>query len=461
MSHEPVNLQLSVEDQEELFEKAPETDTTEDAETASENPVEMESAAAERERRLTFVRDINTKIGDLENNILLLTEAFGESQEALQSSLKGLYKRSEDTAVELSSVCKQMEKSTRAHAETAKAMESRLQSSITVLHDQLGQTGSVLQLQQDRLDALESDHESLLQMQEKMSAETRQQLQVHRTHIDGLNALHREQKQSLEDLTGNLDGLNNRAGALADQLHELSAATMADRLLSNKRFRLGARVIAGVFVVSFGAQAYLHWHPVVPSSVQTQITDIKTAESREAAKQVQVESGQVALQKKMDALEAKVAQQSQNIATLYAEAERTTAALAHVQDSQSQLKKRVNTFTKSTDDSDTQNGSQVPVLHDTAWLDGLPGTHFTIQMLSGSRLESLSAYVQKHASVLQHESLAYAKKNSRGNTWYSLTYGDFSTRQEADHALAALPASMRQNKPWIRTIGSLQHFGVR
>ena len=44
----------------------------------------------------------------------------------------------------------------------------------------------------------------------------------------------------------------------------------------------------------------------------------------------------------------------------------------------------------------------------------------------------------------------------QGKGWYDLVMGPYDSRPEAQAAIDQLPEAVKANKPWVRTVGSLQ-----
>lgn len=70
----------------------------------------------------------------------------------------------------------------------------------------------------------------------------------------------------------------------------------------------------------------------------------------------------------------------------------------------------------------------------------------------GSRSESnIQALVREGGGEYR-----YFKKMHQGQPLYVLTYGSFATRDAAQAAVKTLPAKLQANKPWPRTLASIQ-----
>jgi DamX protein len=77
-------------------------------------------------------------------------------------------------------------------------------------------------------------------------------------------------------------------------------------------------------------------------------------------------------------------------------------------------------------------------------------THpYTIQLTNGSNKEQIMQFIKKHN--LQNKA-TYHQDTHNGKVSYSVVYGSYKTREEAQKALSNLPASVRAQKPWIKTM---------
>jgi len=92
-------------------------------------------------------------------------------------------------------------------------------------------------------------------------------------------------------------------------------------------------------------------------------------------------------------------------------------------------------------------------IRDTSWVVSQPPDRYTIQVL-GTENEVLLRHQIKRGGLL--DKVAYYKKSRDGIPWYSLIYGSYASRAEAQSAAQGLPPSLSKGKPWIRKIGDIQ-----
>ncbi|HVV68326.1 MAG TPA: SPOR domain-containing protein [Gammaproteobacteria bacterium] len=81
------------------------------------------------------------------------------------------------------------------------------------------------------------------------------------------------------------------------------------------------------------------------------------------------------------------------------------------------------------------------------------GHYYTIQLLGASNKDTLNNYINTYH--LQGKTTYYQTKH-QGKTWYVLVYGNYQTHDEAQAAIASLPAAVRAKKPWVKLIGNAE-----
>lgn len=87
-----------------------------------------------------------------------------------------------------------------------------------------------------------------------------------------------------------------------------------------------------------------------------------------------------------------------------------------------------------------------------ASLKGAPSNHYTLQLSSASRSDSLNAYAKKQN--LAHYWVYETTRN--GKPWYVLVSGSYSSSAEAKRAVSTLPADVQAKNPWVRPMSQVQ-----
>ncbi|MBJ7222965.1 MULTISPECIES: SPOR domain-containing protein [unclassified Brenneria] len=81
-------------------------------------------------------------------------------------------------------------------------------------------------------------------------------------------------------------------------------------------------------------------------------------------------------------------------------------------------------------------------------IQSAPASHFTLQLSSASRSDTLQAYAKQHN--LTHSWVYETKRD--GKPWYVLVSGVYASSSEARRAVATLPADVQAKKPWVKPI---------
>jgi DamX protein len=89
-----------------------------------------------------------------------------------------------------------------------------------------------------------------------------------------------------------------------------------------------------------------------------------------------------------------------------------------------------------------------------AWLLKQPGNRYTLQLLGSRHKQPILDYIRRNK--LDRERCAYYQGSFKGGEWYVLVYGVFSSRTAALAARNELPARVQKEKPWARTLASIQ-----
>lgn len=97
---------------------------------------------------------------------------------------------------------------------------------------------------------------------------------------------------------------------------------------------------------------------------------------------------------------------------------------------------------KNTSAASNNNGS----------LTSMPGSHFTLQLSSASRSDTLNAYA-KQQKLTNYQ--VYETKRD-GKPWYVLVSGNYASSAEAKRAIGSLPADVQAKKPWVKPVHQVQ-----
>ncbi|HDJ1440976.1 TPA: SPOR domain-containing protein [Serratia rubidaea] len=85
-------------------------------------------------------------------------------------------------------------------------------------------------------------------------------------------------------------------------------------------------------------------------------------------------------------------------------------------------------------------------------IQSAPASHFTLQLSSASRSDTLNAFAKQQK--LSNYSVYQTTRN--GKTWFVLVSGVYASSGEAKRAIASLPADVQAKKPWVRSVRQVQ-----
>ena len=83
---------------------------------------------------------------------------------------------------------------------------------------------------------------------------------------------------------------------------------------------------------------------------------------------------------------------------------------------------------------------------------GMPDTHYTVQLIAMKTREELDQFARRHGL----KGTLAARVEREGELYYVLLLGVYEVFEEAQTAVAGLPAPVHEAKPWIRPLRSLQ-----
>jgi DamX protein len=81
---------------------------------------------------------------------------------------------------------------------------------------------------------------------------------------------------------------------------------------------------------------------------------------------------------------------------------------------------------------------------------------YTIQLLASRDKNQLSQLAKRFSGIGQ---VKIQQFESQGVTWFILTKGDYTQRQQAKNAIQSLPKELSAFKPWVRTMNNLKSVG--
>ena len=89
------------------------------------------------------------------------------------------------------------------------------------------------------------------------------------------------------------------------------------------------------------------------------------------------------------------------------------------------------------------------ILADEKALLALPASNYTLQLLGAREKESIERFLRAYSKLDGVRSFATLFK---GKPWYVVVYGSFSDRKQAVAAVKTLPARLKKQRPWARSM---------
>lgn len=79
--------------------------------------------------------------------------------------------------------------------------------------------------------------------------------------------------------------------------------------------------------------------------------------------------------------------------------------------------------------------------------------HYTVQLIAMANVDALKQFATANQLAGQ---LNYVRVSRQGKDWYVAVYGQYASAAEAHAAIQQLPQSVQDQKPWVRSIASVQ-----
>ncbi len=87
------------------------------------------------------------------------------------------------------------------------------------------------------------------------------------------------------------------------------------------------------------------------------------------------------------------------------------------------------------------------------WYRQRPPGEYALQLLGTRSRQAAVEFVARHSGV---RDLGYFETRHEGQPWFVVTQGAYAGRQQAQQGVAALPEALRNQKPWPRSMASIQ-----
>lgn len=87
------------------------------------------------------------------------------------------------------------------------------------------------------------------------------------------------------------------------------------------------------------------------------------------------------------------------------------------------------------------------------WFQQAAPTDFTIQVVGSHQESAIKNYINSQKTP---ELFDYVVSSLNGNNWYIVVYGAYATKAEAAAMILKLPETVKDKKPWIRSISAIR-----
>ncbi|CBL43608.1 hypothetical protein HDN1F_00250 [gamma proteobacterium HdN1] len=357
-----------------------------------------------------------------------------------------------------------------------------INSRIDLLETHIGQTTSLVERSQTFVrNALDELRERMTQALHEIEKRITQQQNENEASRQKLEQSQTALKKDLTDLTDEHNATIAQVEAVAEQAYSAhQRINQQHRYTQTQIVQLGIAATAGIGLCLL-LIGYFVYNPVAaPEEIKgklqilsadaqlqkNQTTQIGNQLAQMEAQQTSTDATLTGLQSEVGGLKSNETvlldrhQGQQNeISKLRSEINRLEQNLTQLQRTTTQQRAvaQRTTATASNTISTRPPAAQIPALlfRDGHWLNSRPSQHYVIQLASSGSRANLTQFAGSHAAILRTQPLTLTTSRRNAQTWHHLYYGDYPNELSARTALSHLPASLRQNQPWVRQIASL------
>ncbi len=88
------------------------------------------------------------------------------------------------------------------------------------------------------------------------------------------------------------------------------------------------------------------------------------------------------------------------------------------------------------------------------WLQQQPDNNYTIQLFASHNKQAIDDLIKKYS--LQGDILRFETQRN-GQSWFTMTYGSYSSKQAAQQAMSLLAPQLKNPTPWVRSMASIKN----
>ncbi|MDX1451120.1 MAG: SPOR domain-containing protein [Oleiphilaceae bacterium] len=408
------------------------------AETPVEAAPASKSDAISESAKKVFAHDINAKISTLEEEIHHLGDSLVQVDERLKPLLGDLKSRTVAVSEELNALTSRVGEVYTQLDVQSDDINLRLRQTVAAFNHKLGNVDERLVSHHADIDLLKSEldaaSDSLLNKLETLQTQTRQKL-------DSLSQTQQAQACTQQLLSDQLDTVQSHTHTNADTIHALQTEVSLFERLTGERFRKGAITGGLALCLLVACIAYFHFWaaPDYSTAINSKVDDLRGEMAQRYLTQAEFASLESVLERKVEGV-------SQAI---------NGVVIANQQEL-SNMNEQLAAIELSVYGSDDPVPTPLLTLQGEDWLSSRNAGHYAIQLVGVYREAGMHHFINQHADALNEHTLSYSVGTYRGQPWYNLYYGDFSSFAEAQKALDALPDKLESNAPWVRQFASIQ-----
>jgi predicted nucleic acid-binding Zn-ribbon protein len=253
--------------------------------------------------------------------------------------------------------------------------------------------------------------------------------------IAGLGALQREHYAEFQSLQGLVGVLKSETQRLDAAINNVAAALMDHQGATQDKFKRTHLAIASLLLLTVLGFALVKWMPAfAPASSESAIAQSDARITEVSTRIAALSAGEAARQETAALQQARIDQVSGKVSVLETSLGELRAAMrrARVQ------------------------GAGSGVVHDGRWLLQQNPKAYTVQLVVSPSQADMARFIDRNVEQLALDSLAFSVTERDQRQHYNLFVGVFNTITQARAAIAALPAELRVNRPWVRQFQSIQ-----
>lgn len=110
----------------------------------------------------------------------------------------------------------------------------------------------------------------------------------------------------------------------------------------------------------------------------------------------------------------------------------------------------------ASDDVTQATMTDLSSLNSASWLQTQNPNHYLLQLVSVYQKQGLGDFINRYRKYLSFDQLSYFKTVHKGRDMFVLLYGNFGKFSTAMEKLEVLPDPLKKNRPYLRTMKSVQ-----